>query len=583
MTTSPDGTPGPGEGGESARFASDTAHRLLEVTGELCRALTAEEVGTIAVDQGLRATGARSVALYMVDEQGKQARLARICSPHTALYQGHEVIPLDRTLPMADALLSGQPVFVESRADWAGRYPVSEARTRPPRALAEMAFACLPLVVEGRAIAGLALSFPGPRPFDDCDRDFLVVFARHCAQALGRALLLESERAARTEAEKANRVKDTFLAILSHELRTPLNAILGWVSMLRSEQVPAERRAHALEVIERNARAQEKLIADLLDMSRVSSGRLRLSVAPVELHVVVAMALEAVRPAAKSRGVLLESSIDERSGRIAGDTDRLEQITLNLVTNAVKFTPPGGKVTVSLACERAAVVLRVKDTGQGIRGDLVPNLFEPFRQADSRTARKTGGLGLGLALTRTLVGLHGGEIAVHSEGEGHGAEFTVRFPAADARGDALPRVPVMREHGPATPREGVVLAGVRVLVVEDEPDSRELLTSLLEQHGAEVTVTASAREAFECFRDVAPQLVVSDLGLPGEDGLSLMRRLRATPQGGSFGAIALSAFASAEDRERALGAGFDIHAPKPIEPDALVKALVRLRRERPAA
>jgi signal transduction histidine kinase/CheY-like chemotaxis protein len=438
-------------------------------------------------------------------------------------------------------------------------------------------------VVDGRAIGGLALTFPGPRTFLDCDRDFLVVFARHCAQALARALLLESERGARTEAEKANHVKDTFLAILSHELRTPLNAILGWVSMLRSEKVPTERHAHALEVIERNARAQEKLIADLLDMSRVSSGRLRLSVAAVELHAVVAMTLEAVRPAAKNREVRLESSIDERAGRIAGDADRLEQIALNLLTNAVKFTPAGGKVTVSLAREGAAIVFRVKDTGQGIRLDALPNMFEPFRQPDSRTARRTGGLGLGLALTRTLVCLHGGEISVHSEGEGCGAEFTVRFPAADARADALPRVPAMHEHGPPTPREGIVLAGARVLVVEDEPDSRELLSSLLEQHGAEVTVAASAREAFEGFRDAAPQLVVSDLGLPEEDGLSLMRRLRATPQGGGFGAIALSAFASAEDRERALGAGFDIHAPKPIEPEALVRALVRLRGARPEA
>jgi signal transduction histidine kinase/CheY-like chemotaxis protein len=548
----------------------------------LCRALTAEEVGAIAVDQGRRATEARSAALYMVDELSKQAKLTRVCSPHEALYKGYEAFPLDGTMPMGDALVSGQPVFIESRADFARRYPVSEAMTRQPHALPELSFACLPLVVEGRAIAGLALSFPGPRKFDDRDSDFLLIYARHCAQALARALLLESERAARTEAEKANRVKDNFLATLSHELRTPLNAILGWVSMLRSEQVVPERRAYALEVIERNARAQEKLIADLLDMSRVSSGRLRLSVALVEPYAVVAMALDAVRPAAKSRGVQLESSIDDGAGRVAADADRLEQIVMNLVTNAVKFTPPGGQVRVSLAREGAAVVLRVKDTGQGIRPESLPHIFEPFRQAEARAARKTGGLGLGLALTRTLVGLHGGEIGVHSEGEGRGAEFTVRLPGADARGDALPRVPVIRDQPPSAPREGVVLAGARVLVVEDEPDSRELLTSLLEQHGAQVTVTASAREAFECFRDVAPQLVVSDVGLPGEDGLSLMRRLRATRQGAGFGAIALSAFASAEDRERALGAGFDVHAPKPIEPDALVRALVRLRRARSA-
>jgi CheY-like chemotaxis protein/nitrogen-specific signal transduction histidine kinase len=384
-------------------------------------------------------------------------------------------------------------------------------------------------------------------------------------------------RIAAAEAEQNNRLKDEFLATLSHELRTPLNAILGWLRMLRSGVLRGERREYALEVLERNAHAQEQLVADLLDVSRITGGRLRLDVRRTSLGGIVAVAVDTVRPAAVSKQITLDLSLDPCAEDVLGDADRLRQVAWNLLTNAVKFTPAGGRVQVTLAQEPACVVLTVRDSGQGIDPEFLPYVFDRFRQANSGLARAHGGLGLGLAITRNIVEMHGGTIAAHSRGPGHGAAFVVRLPVYSMRADALPRVAAVASPAGSSPRDARPLENTHVLVVEDEPDARELVVELLEEYGAKVQATASAPEALEALKHADADVLVADLGLPGEDGLSLMRKVRALagPKA-STPAIALTAYVHVDDRARAMAAGFDGYLPKPIDPDCLVEAVAAL-------
>ncbi|WP_438000990.1 response regulator [Sorangium sp. So ce185] len=389
--------------------------------------------------------------------------------------------------------------------------------------------------------------------------------------------LLAAAQAAREEAEAASHLKDEFLATMSHELRTPLTAVLGWVRMLRTGKLAEDRRDKALETVERNAQAQAQLIDDLLDISRIMAGKLRLEVQPVELVAVLDAALEVVRPAADAKGVRLEPLLEPGVGPVAGDAGRLQQVVWNLLSNAVKFTSRGGSVRIRLERSEASAEIVVSDTGQGIDPAFLPYVFEQFRQAESGTTRKHGGLGLGLTIVKSLVEMHGGTVQALSDGEGRGATFIVRLPlsvavrdARDRRGMSLPGA-----GGTERPPE---LEGLNVLVVDDEDDTRELLVTMLEQCGSHVTAVASTAEALLALKALRPDVLVSDIAMPGEDGYALIRKIRALPSagGGRTPAVALTAYARTEDRTRALRAGFNTHVPKPIEPAELLAVLANI-------
>ncbi|HEU4406959.1 MAG TPA: ATP-binding protein [Polyangiaceae bacterium] len=388
-----------------------------------------------------------------------------------------------------------------------------------------------------------------------------------------RVDLLERERAARERAEEAGRAKDEFLGVVSHELRTPLNAVLGWARLLQAGSLPADQQAKALEVIERNAAAQAQLIDDLLDVSGIIAGKLRLEPRPIDVAAAVGAAAEAVRPAAEAKALRFEADLDPSAGPVAGDAVRLQQIAWNLLSNAVKFTPRGGRVRARVARRGGHVELRVEDTGEGIPAAFLPHVFERFRQRDGSTTRRHGGLGLGLAIVKHLVELHGGRVWAESEGEGKGAAFTVELPLAAGPGAAA-RAPAAAPLPSSPPG----LAGLRVLVVDDDADARALAASVLAGCGAAVRTAASAADALAEVRRERPDVVVSDVGMPGEDGYAFVRRLRALPpgEGGATPAAALTAYASATDRRAALAAGFQMHVAKPVEPADLLATVAAL-------
>ena len=396
-----------------------------------------------------------------------------------------------------------------------------------------------------------------------------------------RAALLANERAARAEVERASRMKDEFLATLSHELRTPLNAVVGWSQILRrGTQTEADLR-EGLATIERNALAQARIIEDLLDMSRIINGKVRLDVQRIDLGAVVRAAVETVQPAADGKGVRLHAVLDPTAGPVGGDPNRLQQVFWNLLSNAVKFTPRGGRVQVLLERVNSHLEVSVIDSGEGISPDFLPHVFDRFRQQDASTTRRHGGLGLGLAIVRQLVELHGGTVRVDSGGPGLGSTFVVAVPMTVVHAEA--EASVGRRHpgaGPATAFDETcaTLDGVRVLVVDDEPDARAVVQRLLEHCDAIVTTAGSAAEALERLQAERPQVLVSDVGMPGEDGYSLIRRVRelAPACGGRTPAVALTAYARAEDRISALTAGFDMHLVKPVQPAELVAVVASL-------
>jgi len=381
------------------------------------------------------------------------------------------------------------------------------------------------------------------------------------------------EQAARAAAERANRLKDEFLARVSHELRTPLTSMLGWVQMLRGGKLSEEQGRRALETIERNARAQAQLIDDLLDVSCILAGRLRLDVSDANVGDVVEAAVEAVRVAAEARGVRLQSLLDS-SAYVRGDRARLQQIVWNLLSNAVKFTPRGGAVKVVAERHGAIVEVTVSDSGRGIAPDHLPHVFERFGQDEGGSTRRHGRLGLGLAIVKHLTELHGGSVTVQSEGEGLGSSFTLRLPLA-ALSPGLPGAASSPAGETLDLAASGALRGVRLVVVDDEPDTREMLRTLLERCGAVVEVAGSSAEGLTLLRRTRPDLLLSDLGMPGEDGYELIRKVRALPatEGGRTPAVALTVRARAEDRTRVLLSGFRAHVPKPVEPAELVAVL----------
>ncbi|MEH2222974.1 ATP-binding protein [Nostoc sp.] len=390
-----------------------------------------------------------------------------------------------------------------------------------------------------------------------------------------RDRLLELEQAARTEAERANRIKDEFLAVLSHELRSPLNPILGWARLLQTREFDAVALKKAIATIERNAQLQAQLIEDLLDVSRILQGKLNLKMLPVNLVLVIEAGLETVRLAAEAKNIQIQTMLDAAFGKVLGDSGRLQQVIWNLLSNAVKFTPEGGKIDIQLECVDAQAQITVSDTGKGISPEFLPYVFEYFRQADGTTTRKFGGLGLGLAIVRHLIELHGGTIQAESLGEGQGAIFRVRLPLI--KKDLTPKQNI--DVAALNPSPSIeILAGIQILVVDDDDDTRDFHTFVLEQAGAMVTAVTSAKEALQILAKSQPDMLLSDIGMPEMDGYMLMRQVKALQanQAKQIPAIALTAYAGEINQQQALEAGFQKHLSKPVEPDKLVKAIATL-------
>ncbi|MGZ5121819.1 MAG: ATP-binding protein [Burkholderiales bacterium] len=459
----------------------------------------------------------------------------------------------------------------------------------PPGHLPVRSYLAVPVTSRsGDVIGGLFFAHPQTGVFTERSERIIVGVAAQAAVAIDNARLfeaaqkaaeerrqlLESERSARTEAERASAMKDEFLATLSHELRTPLSAILGWSQVLRLRTMGEAELRQGLETIERNARVQTQLIEDLLDMSRITSGKLRLDIQQVAPAKFIEAAAETVRPAAEAKSIRVETVLDPAAGPISGDPGRLQQVVWNLLSNAIKFTSRSGRVQVVLQRVNSHIEISVADTGIGIRSEFIPHVFDRFRQADASTTRTFGGLGLGLSIVKRLVELHGGTVRAKSEGEGHGTTFTVLLPLSAIRtnADAQDRIHPTTASALAFDFHRSDLSGIKVLVVDDEPDARDLIQRVLAECHAQVLTAGSAAEALALVKAEKPHVLVSDIGMPDVDGYELLRRVRALgpTRGGNVPAVALTAFARSEDRTRALHAGFLVHVSKPVEPSELV-------------
>jgi PAS domain S-box-containing protein len=453
--------------------------------------------------------------------------------------------------PLLGVMQSGTTVRIEE-----------DVFTRRNRSTFPVSYTSSPIVTEGEVV-GAILTF-----YDISDR-------RQAEQK--RVSLLAREQEARRDAEAANRLKDEFLATLSHELRTPLNAIMGWAHLLRTGTLDEATAARAMETIDRNAKAQNQLINDILDVSRIITGKLHLAMQPLELAPVVEAALDTVRPAAEARNIRLEATLEPAAGTLSGDPDRLQQVVWNLLSNAIKFTPKGGRVQVRLRRVDAQAVIVVADSGPGISPEFLPHVFERFRQGDASTTRTHVGLGLGLAIVRHLVELHGGTVEAASPGEGKGATFSVRLPLISARRPEDRTAPDAAEAD-AAGRQAPQLGGLRVLLVDDDLEGLEAMTVVLQKRGAQVIAASSAEEALEALGREHPDVLLSDIEMPGEDGHALIRKVRALPpdRGGDIPAAALTAYARGEDRQKALLAGFQVHVAKPVQPEELTAIIAEL-------
>ncbi len=561
------------------RGRMDTLGRVSEV---LAGALTTEDVAAVIVDQGMSAAGADTCTLYAYDEGAGTLDLIgeRGCNP-AVLERIRRITATSGNFTYMQ-LATGEPAWAETPEEYAALFPaLTSMKTEGPRA---QAFWSVPLMAERRCIGLLGMGFRAPRRFASAERGFVTTFSRQCAQALLRAQGLEAERAARVQAQSArraadvaNRAKDEFLAVVSHELRTPLNAIMGWARMMASPDFDEHRRPRAVETIERNAVAMAQLIEDLLDMSRIISGKMRLEVQRVDIARTVEAAIESVQPAADARDIRLTRAVEPMLPSVSGDPTRLQQVAWNLLSNAVKFTPRGGTVDVAMRQAESYLEIAVTDTGKGIAPSFLPHVFEAFRQEEGGPAHPRGGLGLGLAITRQLVELHGGKIEARSEGEGRGSTFIVCLPVGATPVPGQPR-PSSRPPLPI-PRPPQ-LQGLRVLVVDDEEDARQLVKAVLEDCGCIVMIAGSVDQALEAFEHDVPNMLISDIGMPGRDGYELIRRVRALPRdkGGDVPAAALTGYARAEDRRQLLNSGYSMHIAKPVEPAELVAVVVSLTR-----
>ena len=535
-------------------WASESAHRYrrrLEATAAAERRLLQERMALLeCAAQGL----------FGLDREGRCTFINRACAEMLG-WRAEDVLGRDVHELLHPRRPDGRPYPPEECAIYravelgAAAVVTDELVWRRDGTSFPAEYAAQPLVVDGRVVGSIvALSDLTQRQSTEAE--------------IGR--LLDAERIARADAEAANRAKDEFLAVLSHELRTPLTAMLGWIALLRPGRLPADRTRYALDVIERNARMQAQLINDLLDVSRIVAGKMELNRLPVDLAGVVLRVVESAQREAEAKRIRVTTAVDPGAGPVLGDATRLEQVVGNIMANAIKFTPAEGLIAVTLDRHRGRARLRVTDTGPGIAPDVLPHVFERFRQAESSSRRRHEGLGLGLAIVRHLVDTHGGSVRAENGREG-GATFTVELPVLTVQ-----PVAAAPDSGAAAP---VRLDGLGVLLVEDHADSRETIALTLESFGAAVTAVPAVADALAVLRDRSVDILVSDLGMPGADGFDLIRRIRWQEDRGGrprLPAIALTAYASAEDRERALAAGYDAHVAKPVDADELGAALARL-------
>jgi PAS domain S-box-containing protein len=554
-----------------------TREQLYRLTDVLCRALRPEDVYEEALHALQGAVGAPRAAILLFDADWVMRFKAwrGLSATYRAAVEGHSPWSRDAVAPF--------PIVV---AD-VEKDPALEPLRPVIRAEGIQAMAFIPLTHQGRLLGKFMLYYDAPHALSDNELRLAQTIASHVAFAIHRASieamhvdLLGRERearreaeTARAEAEAANQAKDEFLAVLSHELRTPLTAILGWARVLRTRQVEPEQAGRALESIERNTRLQKQIIDDLLDISSIVAGKLQLQRSLVNLDAVVSAGLEIALGDAEAKGVAIEVVVDEPGNQVMGDAVRLQQVVANLAGNAVKFTPEGGRIEVRLERLGDMVRLTIKDSGAGIDAHLLPHIFNRFQQGDSTIRRQHGGLGLGLAIVRSLVELHGGRVRAESAGRGQGATFIVELPAAT--GPTVREATTDRDRKPS---DGIRrLAGLRVLVIDDHDDTRELVRVALSQDGAEILQAGSVAEALAAFRSSRIDIIVSDLGLSGETGYDLLRAVQAMPGSGPP-AIALSAHAGSADREQALAAGFILHLAKPIDPQDLMEAVATVAR-----
>ncbi|HEY9838159.1 MAG TPA: ATP-binding protein [Vampirovibrionales bacterium] len=549
---------------QMAEQAAMRTARLQAVTAALSEALTPAQVAEVVVNQGIAALDAKAGSLVILTDHDKSLKIVGAIGYPQEILDQWQNIPINAAVPLAECVRLGQPIFQENLTELSERYPtLSQLRNKTNN----QALASIPLILQGQPIGAMGLSFAQAREFSTEDRAFMVALGQQCAQAIARAQLYEAEQSARAQAETANRIRDEFIAVLSHELRSPLNPILGWTKLLQMRKFDQAKTLQALEIIERNAKLQSRLIDDLLDISRILRGKLTLEMLPVHLEKIIESALETVRLIAEAKGIQITKFLPMEAVEVLGDPNRLQQVVWNLLSNAVKFTPEGGQVTLRLQSSGNQAQIEVSDTGRGIAQEFLPYVFEYFRQADSKTTRSFGGLGLGLAIVHNLVELHGGSVQAQSAGEGQGATFTVTLPLRSLG------APVQEES--VLPQSEPSLAGIALVVVDDDPDTLEFLEFVLQEYGANVRAVNSAQQAIAAIETSIPDLLLSDIGMPQMDGYMLIRELRQweAQRGGRIPAIALTAYAGETNRQQILEAGFQQHLSKPIQPAELVQSI----------
>jgi signal transduction histidine kinase/CheY-like chemotaxis protein len=570
----------------------------LQILNELGQKLAGQkdvqELIQAVTDAGRTLSGAAFGAFFYnaVNEQGEAYTLYTLSG---APREAFEKLGMPRNTEIFGPTFAGKGVvrIADVLAD--ARYGKMPPHHGMPKGhLPVRSYLAVPVISNtGSVIGGLFFGHPEPGVFGEASEELLLAIAAQAAVAIDNARLysklqeelelqkkLEAEvRRSAAAAEHQSRMKDEFLATLSHELRTPLQSILGWIQILHGDDLEEGELEQGLDVIARNARTQNSIIEDLLDMSRILSGKLKLDVQRVSLSPVIEAALETVRPAAESKGVRLQAVFDPLAQAVSGDPNRLQQIFWNLLSNAIKFTPRGGRVQIVLERVNSHLEVNVSDTGVGISPEFLPFVFERFRQADSSTTRQHGGLGLGLAIVKHLVELHGGSVRVKSPGLSRGSTFTVSFPVTALKSEPdSPRETCPPEGADPLPRP--TLEGVTAVVVDDEEDARNLIAKMLVKAGASVRTAKSAADALEVIKSQPPDVLVSDIGMPVEDGFHLIRAVRQLPaeQGGSVPAIALTAYTRSEDRVRIFAAGFQMHLAKPadgVELLTMVESLAR--------
>ncbi len=555
------------------------ARYVADATGALASSLDQDEMLSTLADVVVPDLADWCSVLLLQGDKVRSVAVAHRDPARLALareYQEKYPATRERSRPLRQLLETGESVLIPVITDQVLVESAPEAdRLEMLRSMGLRSAILTPIRIRNAIVGAISLVYADSnRRYDANDVGLAEELGRRAGAALENAQLYAQAQDAAKAAEEASRAKDEFLAMVSHELRTPLSAIMGWADLLR-DQVTDPALAKPLEVIHRNAHAQVRIIDDVLDVSRVITGKFHIEPRPVDLVAITRQAIEVVRPSALARRIEIVPPPTTSSHVLVVDPERIQQVVWNLLSNAVKFTDPGGKVEVGIRQEGTSLVLTVSDTGRGIAPEFLPHVFERFRQADSSITRRVGGLGLGLALVRHIVELHGGQVSVKSAGLGKGATFEISLPIravtpSEEASDALPSAPRARAAG--------LLRGVRVLVVDDEADARELVAAVLTDAGATVETAGSATEGFERFRIFRPNVLVSDIGMPDEDGYSLMRRIRRLPrtEGGWVPSMALTAFTREEDRSQAIGAGFTTHIGKPVNPEALASAVANL-------